>query len=61
MNPPMKMEIEREHEHLTWAEFGDAARELASLVLADGFAPTVMLALPAAGCPSSARSAMPSA
>ena len=51
MNPPMEMEIEREHEHLTWAEFGDVARELASLALADGFAPTVLLAIAGGGLP----------
>jgi uncharacterized protein len=48
MSPPPK---KQEHERLTWEEFGDASRELASLVLADGFAPTVLLAIARGGLP----------
>ena len=40
-----------EHEPLSWEEFGVAARELAALVVADGFEPTVLLAIARGGLP----------
>jgi hypoxanthine phosphoribosyltransferase len=41
--------VTREHEPLGWEEFGAAARELAALVVADGFEPTVLLAIARGG------------
>ena len=41
----------REHEHLGWEEFGVAARELAAMIAADGFAPDVVLAIARGGLP----------
>jgi uncharacterized protein len=40
-----------DHERLRWEEFGVAARELAALVTADGFAPDVVLAIARGGLP----------
>src|SRR5205085_4791421 len=40
-----------ERERLTWEEFGDAARELARLVIGSGFEPTVLLAIARGGLP----------
>ncbi len=39
------------HEQLTWEDFGTATRELARLVVADRFAPTVLLAIARGGLP----------
>ena len=39
------------HEVLSWEEFGVAARELAGLVVDDGYAPTVVLAIARGGLP----------
>jgi hypothetical protein len=39
------------HEQLSWEAFGVAARELAALVVADGFEPTVLLAIARGGLP----------
>jgi uncharacterized protein len=39
------------HEQLGWAEFGVATRELARSVVADGFVPTVLLAIARGGLP----------
>jgi len=39
------------HEHLGWEEFGAAARHLGGLVVADGFEPTVLLAIARGGLP----------
>lgn len=36
-------------EHLTWNEFGDATRDLARAVLADGFRPEVVVAIARGG------------
>jgi hypoxanthine phosphoribosyltransferase len=38
-------------ERLYWDEFGDAARELARLVIGSGFEPTVLLAIARGGLP----------
>ena len=38
-----------EREHLTWEAFGEAARDLARSVLADGFAPEVVVAIARGG------------
>jgi hypoxanthine phosphoribosyltransferase len=38
-------------EHLSWEEFGGAARELARLVVRDGYDPTVLLAIARGGLP----------
>jgi hypoxanthine phosphoribosyltransferase len=43
--------VNDEHEHLGWEEFGAAARELAALVRADGFEPSVLLAIARGGLP----------
>jgi hypoxanthine phosphoribosyltransferase len=40
-----------EDEILTWEEFGAGARALAQLVLEDGFAPTIVLAIARGGLP----------
>jgi len=39
------------HERLTWEEFGAGARDLARLVVDDGFVPTVLLAIARGGLP----------
>jgi hypothetical protein len=39
------------HETLGWADFGNAARELAQLIVDDGFGPTVLLAIARGGLP----------
>ncbi len=38
-----------DHEVLTWEEFGGAGRELAGMVAADGFEPTMILAIARGG------------
>jgi uncharacterized protein len=45
-----------EREVLSWELFGTAAWQLAASVVADGFAPDLILAIDAAGCSSRARS-----
>jgi hypoxanthine phosphoribosyltransferase len=40
-----------EREHLSWDEFGVAARDLAGLVVASGFEPTVLLVIARGGLP----------
>lgn len=45
------MPSDEPHEQLGWAEFGAATRELAQSVVADGFAPTVLLAIARGGLP----------
>ena len=45
------MQRDDAHEQLTWEEFGTATRDLARLVVVDGFAPTVLLAIARGGLP----------
>lgn len=45
------MQTRDAHETLGWDEFGTATRELARVVLADGFVPTVLLAIARGGLP----------
>ena len=45
------MKHDEPHERLTWEEFGAGARDLARLVVDDGFVPTVLLAIARGGLP----------
>lgn len=45
------VESDKPHEQLSWGEFGTATRDLARSVVADGFAPTVLLAIARGGLP----------
>jgi hypoxanthine phosphoribosyltransferase len=41
--------MDDERENLSWQEFGDASRELATLIAADGFAPDLILSIARGG------------
>jgi hypothetical protein len=45
------MAVDAEREHLSWEQFGAGVRELAQLIVADGFEPTVLLAIARGGLP----------